>query len=209
MEPVKAHQNEFNDCHEVKQLGPAIAIRHCATNPSPKKGYVMRFMSAVASLFVALFVSQLTAPTAFALSPRTSQNEVLTKVWINGELQPKMVGMLRLDFVQDKIELEVWNDVCGAFQPHAPGMVRCMAMPVLQDTISVPLEERLNDCGTSVYSGVLDQLPVDGPRTSISVQDHTARLCENYVPSLIMVDATVLVPPRMRPTEPINYHLQK
>lgn len=126
--------------------------------------------------------------SAFATSILTSQTELLPTVEVNGQ-PTDLTGLLKLDFVSNEIQVQIYNDPCGHFQPPQPGVARCMAMPRLVTTLTVPLQERTSSCGSNYYTGLKDQTRVDGPRTTIKVADHQYRVCADVLSNSVMVEA--------------------
>lgn len=155
-------------------------------------------------IFTLLSALSFLSVSAHAMSPISHQQEVLTKVEINGE-KTKYVGVLNLDFVNNQMKVEIYNDICGQFTAEV-GQITCMAVAKLMYTIEAPLQSRENSCGSSIYKGELDETPVDGFHTKIFVADHSGRLCRDRVPGEIEVKASQFNPWTQTTT---NYYLVK
>jgi hypothetical protein len=142
--------------------------------------------------------------SAHATSPIMYQQEVLTKVEINGT-PTKYVGVLNLDFFKNEIKVELYNDICNQFTAK-PNEITCMAMAELITTIEAPLQTRGTSCGSAVYEGELDLTPRDGFHTKMKVWDHSNRLCKDKVAGEVEVTASQFNPWTQTTT---NYYLVK
>lgn len=120
----------------------------------------------------------------------SAQVQILSQVTIDGVSKPGHVAELKVDLVQNEIEISIYNDICGSFAPPTPGMMRCLAMPMLVSTLHVPIQKTEVSCGSEIYSGMRDDTRADGLRQEVTVFDHTARLCDDLVPGLFVVQAT-------------------
>lgn len=156
----------------------------------------MKFLTVLSVLLVSV--------TADARSIIVNQHEVLPNVMINGEQTP-YVGVLDMSFVNNKIQLVIYNDICRQFTA-GPGEMICRAMAMPVATLEVPMQKRENSCGSFIYSGVKELRPVDGNRTEINVTDNTHRLCKDVVDGLIVVNASTI---SARTQETTTYYLTK
>jgi hypothetical protein len=130
--------------------------------------------------------------SAQATSLISDQQEILSKVEINGQ-PTDYIGVLNLDFVKNEIRVELYKDTCNQFTAK-PGQITCMAMAELVTTIEAPLQTRGTSCGSSIYTGEIDQSPVDGFHTKIYVADHSSRLCKDRVAGEVEVKASKFNP---------------
>jgi len=104
------------------------------------------------------------------------------------------VGTVGLDFVQNKIVVGIYNDICGSMTAQ-PGTIHCMAAVQQVATITVPMQKRaLDGCHSEHYSGINDATMVDGSRNEIEVIDHKSRVCDDVHMTLVEVKATVYSP---------------
>ncbi len=143
-------------------------------------------------LFQFFIALALLSTSAHAQTPISYQQEVLTKVEIDGR-QTAYVGVMSLDFVNDQMKIEIYNDICGQFTA-APGQITCMAMAKLITTIEAPLQSKETSCGSAIYQGEIDETPFDGFRTKIYVADHSGRLCKDKVAGEVEVIASQFNP---------------
>lgn len=132
----------------------------------------------------AIFMGQFA--TAHSVQKSLQQN--LTKVYLDNKLKARHVGVLDVNFVKNQITLNIYDDICGSINAK-PGQIHCMAMPMHIASFTVPLQQTTTSCGSNIYTGTLDQTPVDGPRQTIIVTDHSRRLCKDVVESKILVSA--------------------
>ncbi len=59
-----------------------------------------------------------------------------------------------------------------------PGMFCATVMPPVR-VFTAPVTQTLNDCGSTVYVAEVDQRPVDGALTRITLQDNRSRMCRD------------------------------
>ena len=155
----------------------------------------MKFLMMVLS---ALLVTS----SAMATSLITNQDFTLSKVFVNGQAAERVVGQLHMDYVGQKITLNIYNDICGSMTAE-PGQVTCLAMPVLLAKIEAPLTNSTLSCGSTIYQGLED---VAGIRTEIMVTDHNMRVCKDLRPSRVVVEVKTL---DARTGQAVNYVLMQ
>jgi len=134
----------------------------------------------------------------------TLQNQILTKVQMNGQATP-YVGRLMLDEKQNTMQLQVMQDPCHQLTPSERGTIKCMAMPMQLAMMTAPLETKKDACGSVYYSGSM-QNPDDNSLIQIDVANHSQRVCDDLLPSTIMVQAAVI---NAGSHETMTYEMQK
>lgn len=133
-------------------------------------------------------------PPSEARSIQAYESHNLNNVIINGE-QTDLSGRVTINYVENKIQVEIAKDICGHYKDLPAGTMRCMAMPIPQATFSVPLQSRVNDgCGSLLISGAEDLRRADGFRTEITVKNNTHRVCDDVIRSLVEVSARTISP---------------
>jgi hypothetical protein len=160
----------------------------------------MRKIMKLLALAIALFTSF----SAQARSIEAVRTETLQVVKVDGQ-DTRFVGRLTLSYVDQKMTLEIYDDVCGQFAPAQPGIMRCMAAARIVESFEVPMQKHDQSCGSVIFSGVRDLRPVDGARTEIRVTNNATRLCEDVVLGRIVVEATVQSLRASRPTTYLLY----
>jgi|GEM_PF-6297020 len=150
-------------------------------------------------------------PNSEARSMQTQRQEILRNVEVNGEKQARLVGLLNIDFPKKTISLSIVNDICGQYADLPAGTIRCMAMAMPVEIINVPLSSVKNDgCGSFVYQGRQNDMPLDGSLKEITFVDNSSRTCEsmneNVIESILVLDAKVTSP---RPRSETVYHITK
>jgi len=123
---------------------------------------------------------------AFAASPKSVHKYTLSKVYINGERTPGIVGLLEIDERAKLIKAEIYDDPCGKYLSGSD-RPKCLAMPVLRHIIVVPYRDRLVSCGSLVYKAVEGISLASGARHELSVVDHSTRVCRDLVPSRVIM----------------------
>ena len=111
--------------------------------------------------------------------------ETLHKVFQDGQ-ETNYVGQVTVNVATKKINVSILKDVCGHFSPN-DGLNHCMAMPIAVYTAEVPLLKVERSCGSKIFIGEDDQSPRDGLKTTITVTDHSSRLCKDLVLSRLIV----------------------
>lgn len=156
--------------------------------------------------FLAVFGALLISFSAVAATQESVQEYVLTKVSVDGEETPGIVGLLRINTQDKEIRLEIYDDPCGRYASSSANTAKCLAMPTLRHIITVPLKDQLVSCGSSIYSGVEDLTLSKGVRYELSVADHTFRICRDLVPSRIVIDVTTY---KQETGESVSYTLMQ
>ncbi len=100
-----------------------------------------------------------------------------------------LVGTINIDMANEKITVSLFNDICGQLFPS--GHIGCMAAAILVEQFEVPLLNVEDSCGSKVYSGEMNKLPVDGNRTYITVIDNTQRRCKDLRPATVETTVSV------------------
>lgn len=116
------------------------------------------------------------AAPADAFSHKLVKKEVLPVVLLNGQ-NTRMAAIITVDTVNNLIKIDFYNDPCSYFSPPQPGTFRCMAMPNLVSSRTIPLVVTSNVCGSVVYQGYEDRAATDGERIEITLADHRERVC--------------------------------
>lgn len=149
---------------------------------------------------LALMIFALVSTPAMADSMITRQHEVLERVNVDGR-PTRYVGVLDMDFINNKIDVVVYDDICGQFAPAKPGTVRCMAAAKAVKKLNVLMQKRATSCGSKIYSGIVDKRRVDGGRLEITVTDNSSRLCRDLPKGEIVVDVKETAARSNRTTE--------
>jgi hypothetical protein len=151
------------------------------------KGLNMK-MFAIASLLATIII----CPPADARSIQRQDHYILHNVEING-VNEGYVAEVIVDNALRTIRLDIMKDRCGYYSvDRDPNMATCMAMPARIASLQVPVQNHGNDgCGSYVTSGVKALNTSNWTRTEIEIKNHTHRMCDDIVPSTIVVRATV------------------
>jgi hypothetical protein len=140
------------------------------------------------SIFLALALMFTVQANATSLYPGRSLT--LTDVKLDGE-ETNLTAVINLDFVQNTMQVDLFEDPCGQLRPVVPGMMRCMAAAVLQESHTVPLVKATTSCGSKIFLGEEDQTPVDGLKVSVQLADHAARICNDHIMHIVQAKMTV------------------
>lgn len=155
----------------------------------------------ILALFLTLFVSV----SAQARSIKYTQEVTLKTVAINGEVQPKHVAIVTLNFHERIINVAIYNDHCNHYN-RKPGQVTCMAMPSMVAHFQAPIVKKYSDCGSYYYDAESFKSRVDGLDVEIRAADDSRRTCDHMTPaSDFTVDATVYNPRKNART---SYHME-
>ncbi|MES3037245.1 MAG: hypothetical protein V4736_04990 [Bdellovibrionota bacterium] len=126
-----------------------------------------------------------------AVSQAAELSVTLTDMQINGEAAPGRVAVVIVNTDAKTIEVQMMDDMCSHYLPTPPGVVKCMAMPAPRERLSVPLLKTENSCGSVTYSGQEGTVFADGKLTKVSVTDNSLRVCDDVIPALYVLNATV------------------
>lgn len=79
------------------------------------------------------------------------------------------LAYVTIDTAVPTMKIELYYDSCS----NALGLPTCLAMPTLLSTYEVPLESiEPGTCGSVVYTGSVNMMPIDGPAFSLTVKDN-------------------------------------
>ncbi len=120
------------------------------------------------------------------------------RVFKNSELT-NLVATLNVDLAKEKISVLIYEDNCHTIIPTAD-LLSCLSMPSLIDSFEVKLTSvRTEYCGSTIYEGSEDKMPVDGAKIVVRIQDNSSRLCEDIRPALIETEVNETYYARLNP----------
>ena len=117
-----------------------------------------------------------------------------------------------VDYERNNVEVQLFDDICGSMLPVDPNVIRCRAMPIMKYRFKAPIKSIENDvCGATVIKASLDQRPVDGALTEITLVDNRSLICRilTEAPTVVEVHrAIVPMTTGIETTQDIKIHAQ-
>lgn len=128
---------------------------------------------------------QITNGSESAADPKGFR-QVLSKTYVNGEIQDHEVGVVKVDIPNKRINFELYQDPCRSMTAK-PQEIICLAMPKKIENVTIPLTRIHSHCGSTIYLGDRPQRSVWSPRIEIEVYDHSHRQCGDPVKAMMVV----------------------